>query len=134
MKTGTGYNVALLAHLTRDPALVTTIDIDPALTDQARTRIEGVVGAGMMIVAGDGRPGVPERGPSARILATASAFPVPQQLAPGGRRVLDLRGQIGGGLMVVVKHEDGTAQGALPGGKGNNQLSGATRDCGENNA
>ena len=111
----TGYNAALLAHLTGDPALVATIDIDPSLAGLARSQAAQVVGAGMEVVTGDGRRGVPERGPYARIIATASSFPVPpawiEQLAPGGLLVLDLRGQIGGGLMVVEKQEDGIAQG-----------------------
>lgn len=113
--TGTGYNAALLARLTDDPALVTTVEIDGELADLARGRIESVVETGMTVIVGDGRLGAPERGPYERIIATASAFPVPrawvEQLAPGGRLVLDLRGKIGGGLMVVEKQEDGSARG-----------------------
>jgi len=103
---GTGYNAALLARLAGGPALVTTIDIDPALTVLACTRIEGIVGAGGTVVTGNGFEGYSPHAPYERIIATASAFPVPPewiaQLAPGGRLVLDLRGKIGGGLMVIV--------------------------------
>ena len=113
--TGTGYNAALLAHLAGNPAQVVTIDIDPALVDLARERIERAVGPGMTIVTGNGRRGVPEYGPYDRIIATASAFPVPpawvEQLAPNGRLVLDLRGQIGGGLMLITKQPDGNGSG-----------------------
>ena len=113
--TGTGYNAALLTHLVGDPAKVATIDIDPELTALASPRIEDVVGAGMTIVAGDGRLGVPEHGPYDRMIATASVFAVPPawiaQLAPGGRLVLDLHGKIGGGLMAITKQADGSATG-----------------------
>ncbi len=113
--TGTGYNAALLARLAGDPALVTTVEIDRELADLARGRIESVVGTGMTVIVGDGHLGAPGREPYERIIATASAFPVPhtwvEQLASGGRLVLDLRGKIGGGLMVVEKQEDGSAQG-----------------------
>ncbi|MGH2481004.1 MAG: protein-L-isoaspartate O-methyltransferase family protein, partial [Ktedonobacteraceae bacterium] len=68
--TGTGYNAALLAHLAGSPAQITTIDIDPALTALARSRIENVIGAGMCLFTGDGRLGVPNCGPYDRIIAT----------------------------------------------------------------
>lgn len=113
--TGTGYNALLLARLAVDPALVTTIEIDKELADLARARIESVVGAGMAVVVGDGCLSVLERGKYERIIATASAFSVPdawvEQLASDGRLVLDLRGKLGGGLMVVEKQEDGSAHG-----------------------
>lgn len=113
--TGTGYNAALLARLTGDPTRVTTIEIDPELTAQARLPIEETTGPGMIIVTGDGKRGMPEYGPYDRIIATASAFPVPPawiaQLAPHGRLVLDLRGKMGGGLMVIVKQAETNATG-----------------------
>ncbi|MGH2479694.1 MAG: protein-L-isoaspartate O-methyltransferase family protein, partial [Ktedonobacteraceae bacterium] len=113
--TGTGYNAALLTRLASDPAQVVTIEIDPALATLARLRIEDVVGPGVTVVTGDGRLGTPEHGPYDRIIATASAFPVPSpwiaQLAPAGRLVLDLRGNIGGGLIVITKQADGSATG-----------------------
>ncbi|HEY1349959.1 MAG TPA: methyltransferase domain-containing protein [Ktedonobacteraceae bacterium] len=113
--TGTGYNAALLACLTGDPTRVTTIEIDPELTTQARLRIEKLIGPGMITVTGDGKRGMPEYGPYDRIIATASAFPVPPawiaQLAPHGRLVLDLRGKMGGGLMVLEKQRETNATG-----------------------
>jgi protein-L-isoaspartate(D-aspartate) O-methyltransferase len=113
--TGTGYNAALLARLTGDPTRVTTIEIDPELTAQAHLRIEEMIGPGMIIVTGDGKRGMPEYGPYNRIIATASAFPVPPawiaQLAPHGRLVLDLRGKMGGGLMVIEKQAETSATG-----------------------
>ena len=113
--TGTGYNAALLAHLAGSPTQITTIEIDPELVALARSRIENVVGSGMNLYTGDGRLGVPEHGPYDRIIATASAFPVPPawmtQLVPSGRLVLDLRGAIGGDLMGITRQADGSARG-----------------------
>ncbi len=37
---GTGYNAALLAHLTGPDGQVTTVDIDPEVTDQARRALD----------------------------------------------------------------------------------------------
>src|SRR5579883_3067513 len=52
--TGTGYNAALLARLTGDPRLVTTLEIDSTLIEQAQPRIEAVVGTGMIVLVCDG--------------------------------------------------------------------------------
>jgi protein-L-isoaspartate(D-aspartate) O-methyltransferase len=113
--TGTGYNAALLAALTGDPHTVTTIDIDPALSDQARSPIEQVVGEGMTILAGNGLQGYAPHAPYDRIIATGSFLPIPHawidQLAPAGRLVMDLRGRFAGGLLLVCKQADGHALG-----------------------
>lgn len=49
--TGTGYNAALLAVLAGDPHLITTVDLDPALVELARSHIETAVGTGMTLSA-----------------------------------------------------------------------------------
>ncbi|HEY7418920.1 MAG TPA: hypothetical protein VH593_27310 [Ktedonobacteraceae bacterium] len=120
--TGTGYNAALLAHLTGDPRLVTTLEIDPILIEQAQPRIETVVGTGMVMRVCDGTEGDRAHTLYDRIIATGSTFPIPQpwirQLVSGGKLVMDLRGQLGGGLIVVMKQADGSATGHfLPEGR-----------------
>ena len=120
--TGTGYNAALLARLTGDPHLVTTLEIDPILIEQARPRIEAVVGTGMVMQVRNGMQGDVAHAPYDRIIATGSACPIPQpwisQLAPGGKLVMDLRGRLSGGLIMVTKHADGSATGHfLPEGR-----------------
>ena len=113
--TGTGYNAALLAALTGDPHLVTTVDLDPALVDLARSPIVHVVGTGMTIYACNGLYGYQPHAPYDRIIATGSFLPVPwswiEQLSPEGKLVMDLRGRIGGGLVTITKDPNGTATG-----------------------
>jgi len=91
---GTGYNAALLAHLTGPSGRVTSIDIDPDLARRARRSLR-VAGTRATIIAGDGRQGHPPHAPYDRIIATAAADEIPrawlEQLTEGGRLELPLR-------------------------------------------
>jgi len=91
---GTGYNAALLAHLSGPSGRVTSIDIDPDLARRARRSLHDA-GTGATIVAGDGRLGHPPNAPYDRIIATAAADEIPrawlEQLSEGGRLELPLR-------------------------------------------
>lgn len=82
---GTGYNAALLAHRLGDDA-VTTVDLDPDLTEGARRHL-AAAGYHPTVVTGDGARGVPERAPYDRIIATCTLPSVPEawleQCAPG---------------------------------------------------
>ncbi len=113
--TGTGYNAALLAKLVEDPHLITTVDIDPMLIEGARSRLEQAIGSGMTIEVHNGIDGYTSQAPYDRIIATGSFFPVPrawiEQLKPEGKLVMDLHGQLGGGLIVIIKQLDGQAVG-----------------------
>jgi protein-L-isoaspartate(D-aspartate) O-methyltransferase len=113
--TGTGYNAALLAKLVENPNLVTTVDIDPALVETACTHIEQGVGPGMTVQAWNGIDGYAPHALYDRIITAGSFFPVPwawiEQLKPGGKLVMDLHGQMGGGLMLIIKQPDGQAIG-----------------------
>lgn len=113
--TGTGYNAVLLAKLVGDTNLVTTVDIDPTLIGTAHVHLEQVVGPGMTIQVCNGLEGYAPHAPYDRMIATGSFFPVPgawiEQLKPGGKLVMDLHGQIGGGLIVIIKQTDGLAIG-----------------------
>lgn len=84
---GTGYNAALLAHRLGD-ALVTTVDLDPEITESARRHL-AAAGHRPVVVTGDGARGVPERGPFDRIIATCTLTSVPRawlaQCRPGAR-------------------------------------------------
>lgn len=92
---GTGYNAALLAELTGDPALVTTIDINPDVTTRATRALSGAGYQQVHVVTGDGALGDPDHGTYDRIIATVSPWDVPEawwdQLAPGGRLVTPMR-------------------------------------------
>jgi protein-L-isoaspartate(D-aspartate) O-methyltransferase len=107
--TGTGYNAALLAKLTGDPALVTTVEIDEEIADRARIVLSELVGE-VVVQVGDGSLGIPSRMPYDRIIATASASALPrlwyEQLVSGGQLVMPLQGSLqAGGFLVVQKSE-----------------------------
>ena len=114
--TGTGYNAALLAEQLGDQ-LVTTVEVDPELAEQARVRL---VDAGYrpVVSCGDGAVGHQSRAPFDRVLATATVrlgelpYQWVQQTAPGGRIVVPVRTEITSGPVVVFTvHPDGTATG-----------------------
>jgi protein-L-isoaspartate(D-aspartate) O-methyltransferase len=114
--TSTGYNAAIIAHLTEDAKLATSIDRDHAceLAMQAEKALHEHVGP-VLVKIGDGFNGVPAYAPYDRILATASAptLPLPwfEQLAPGGRLVMDLQGPLASGFLVLDKLCDGSGRG-----------------------
>lgn len=85
---GTGYNAALLAHRLGDDGLVTTVDLEPEITESARQHL-AAAGHHPVVVTGDGARGVPERAPFDRIIATCTLPSVPRawlaQSRPGAR-------------------------------------------------
>ncbi|GHG93517.1 methyltransferase domain-containing protein [Streptomyces lanatus] len=85
---GTGYNAALLAHRLGDDDLVTTIDLEPEITESARRHL-AAAGYHPAVVTGDGARGVPERAPFDRVIATCTLPSIPRawlaQCRPGGR-------------------------------------------------
>ncbi|MCX5111913.1 methyltransferase domain-containing protein [Streptomyces sp. NBC_00378] len=84
---GSGYNAALLAHRLGDDA-VTTVDLDPEITESARRHLDAA-GYHPAVITGDGTRGWPRRGPYDRIIATCTLPCVPQswleQCVPGAR-------------------------------------------------
>ncbi|MER6329555.1 methyltransferase domain-containing protein [Streptomyces sp. NPDC001034] len=90
---GTGYNAALLAHRLGDDDLVTTVDLEPEITESARLHL-AAAGHRPVVVTGDGARGVPERAPFDRIIATCALPTVPRawlaQCRPGARIVTPL--------------------------------------------
>ncbi|CAM3961792.1 methyltransferase, FxLD system [Kibdelosporangium persicum] len=92
---GTGYNAALLAQLTGASGHVTTVDIDPEVTAQARTALDETGYPQVEVITRDGSLGAEEHAPYDRIIVTVGAFDLPpawwNQLAPGGRLVVPLR-------------------------------------------
>lgn len=119
--TGTGYNAALLAARVGS-ADVTTVEIDPALADAARTALHAC-GFPVTVLAADGTHGYPERAPYDRVIATAAvrAGEVPHtwitQTTPGGVLVAPMRTDFGGtvALMRFTVGENGTATGRIVG-------------------
>lgn len=105
--TGTGYNAALLCHRLGD-SHVTSIEIDPELTRQARGRLADL-GHHPTLISGDGTAGAPDRAPFDAIIATCAISHIPPawitQLKPGGRLVAPF-GSVSGALAVLTKTED----------------------------
>ncbi|EFH85687.1 methyltransferase domain-containing protein [Ktedonobacter racemifer] len=112
--TGTGYNAALLAQLTKDPRFITTIDIDSTALEEARQALKEVGNEdGMTIATGDGSAGYHQNAPYDRIVVTASSPHVPlawmQQLKPQGILVCVLQPRYAplGGILKAQKQEEG---------------------------
>ncbi len=87
--TGSGYNAALLAKLA---AKVVTVERHEELAEQARENLRGACLEEVVVVAGDGKLGYIKMAPYDRIIVTAAAHQVPQ----------NLKDQLGvGGLLVA---------------------------------
>lgn len=111
--TGTGYNTALLCHRLGD-SNVASIDIDPALVEEARRHL-AILGYAPTLVPGDGAAGVLETSPYDAILATAAMDHIPpawiEQLRMGGIIVGDLRGSFSGAMVRLYKIDDAIVEG-----------------------
>ncbi|WKE71651.1 methyltransferase domain-containing protein [Streptomyces sp. WP-1] len=90
---GTGYNAALLARRLGDDGLVTSVELEPEITESARAHL-AAAGHHPVVVTGDGARGVPGRAPFDRIIATCALPTVPRawltQCRPGARVLLPL--------------------------------------------
>ncbi|WP_279473371.1 protein-L-isoaspartate O-methyltransferase family protein [Actinomadura darangshiensis] len=84
--TGTGWNAALMAEIV-GPENVTTIEIDPAVAEQARANLAGA-GCPVQVITGDGEGGSSAGSPYDRVIATAAVAVLPyawvRQTRPGG--------------------------------------------------
>lgn len=74
--TGTGYNAAILAHLVGDSGTVTTIEVDPAVAEQARTNLDRAGFERVRVLTADGWEGAEEYGPYDRIALTVGTWDV----------------------------------------------------------
>jgi protein-L-isoaspartate(D-aspartate) O-methyltransferase len=90
-----GYNAALIQEITGNSGKVTTVDIDPDITDRARACLDAAGYNHVDVVLADGDSGVPSGAPYDRIIVTAGAWDIPPawiaQLSPQGRLVVPLR-------------------------------------------
>jgi protein-L-isoaspartate(D-aspartate) O-methyltransferase len=118
--TGTGYNAALLAHQLGEQ-LVTSIEVDPALTEQARSSLKAA-GYAPTVVCADGAGGWPATAPYDRIISTAAVvagrlpYAWVEQTRPGGL-ILTPWGTAyhNGALVRLSVHHDATATGKVIG-------------------
>ncbi len=117
--TGTGYNVALLCHRLGADNVV-SVEIDPGLVAAAKDHLDSL-GYHPTLVAGDGAAGVAECAPYDRIIATAAVADIPlawiEQLAPGGKILANVRGELAGGTLCLLTkdgHDDEVIGPVLP--------------------
>ena len=111
--TGTGYNAALLSHrLGADR--VTSVEVDPVVSAAARECLD-TAGYRPTLVVGDGHDGWPTGAPYDGLIATVSVASVPavwlSQVRDGGVIVVSLWRDLGGGPLVRLDVNEGTAQG-----------------------
>lgn len=90
-----GYNAALISELVGSDGEVTTIDIDPDVTDRARRFLDEAGYKHVRVVTGDAEYGVAEFAPYDRIIVTVRAWDLPPawfaQLTGNGRLVTPMR-------------------------------------------
>ncbi|MGH3885577.1 MAG: methyltransferase domain-containing protein [Pseudonocardiaceae bacterium] len=118
--TGTGYNAALLAHRLGEHR-VTSIEVDPALTEQARANLKAA-GYAPKVVCADGAAGWSGTAPYDRVICTAAVvagrlpYAWVEQTRPGGL-ILTPWGTAyhNGALVRLCVHDDGTATGRVIG-------------------
>jgi len=107
---GMGYNAGLLAEIVGDPALVTTLDIQPDVVEQARRGLARAGYSGVTVRCRDGFEGAPDAAPFDRIVATVGCPDLSprwaEQLAPSGCMLIPLR-HAGANPLVRVWREDG---------------------------
>ncbi len=105
--TGSGYQTAILAELTR---LVITIERLPALAESARKVLDSLGYTNIVMHLADGTLGWPEEAPYDAIIATAGAPSVPSnlvaQLAIGGRMVIPVGSRYLQELYKVTRQRD----------------------------
>jgi protein-L-isoaspartate(D-aspartate) O-methyltransferase len=105
--SGSGWTTALLAHLVGPGGRVRGVEIVPRLVEQGRANLEATGQPWASIQAAlTERLGLPDDGPYDRILVSAEATSMPDelvgQLAPGGRMVCPVLGR----MTLVVRDAD----------------------------
>lgn len=105
--TGSGYQAAVLAELTKE---VYTIEIIQSLADKARAILDSLDYDNIYVISGDGYNGLPDKAPFDCIIVTAAPREIPQplldQLKSGGRMVIPV-GEIEQDLLLIEKSPDG---------------------------
>ncbi|MFD4140727.1 methyltransferase domain-containing protein [Streptomyces sp. NPDC058572] len=105
---GSGYNAALLAHRLGD-ASVTTVDLDPEITESARRHL-AAAGYRPAVVTGDGARGCPEHAPFDCIIATCTLPSVPAAWLPQCSTGARIVAPLSTGLIALRVSGEGSAR------------------------
>jgi protein-L-isoaspartate(D-aspartate) O-methyltransferase len=112
--TGSGYSSAILARLAGE---VFTVERDPTLSRRASETLTKLGVSNVTVLTRDGSKGLAEHAPFDAIAVHALAEQLPkaltEQLVPGGRLVVPLRGAHGDQLTVGTMTADGLHSRAL---------------------
>ena len=107
--TGSGFQTAILAKMS---AIVFTVERIGELMEKAKKRLEALKFSNIYFKVGDGSKGWPECAPYDRIMVTAAARVVPDelvsQLAAGGWMVIPVGPPDLQELQLITKSDDGT--------------------------
>jgi protein-L-isoaspartate O-methyltransferase len=107
--TGTGFNAALLAELVGPTGCVTTVELDPQLHEEGRSRLAAAGYPQVRCVYGDGTAAVAGPATFDRVIATASAqlgripYSWVAQTRPGGLIVTPVRADLASGPLVCFE-------------------------------
>jgi len=92
--TGTGYNAALMAEIVGPAGHVVSVDVDGAIAERARVRLDEAGYRAVEVVHGDGALGHAASAPYDRVIVTVGAWDIPpalrEQLRTNGRLVIPL--------------------------------------------
>ncbi len=104
--TGSGYQTAFLAHFASQ---VYTVERIPELAEKAKKRLLALGYDNISFQVGDGSQGWEEFAPYDRIMVTAAAAKIPdelvQQLKPGGKMVIPVGPSDNQELFAITKNE-----------------------------
>jgi protein-L-isoaspartate(D-aspartate) O-methyltransferase len=107
---GTGYNAALIAHITGPSGLVVTVDLDEDLTAAAQDHLRQAGYPEVIVRTGDGAEGCREHAPYDRIIATVALSDLPpawlEQVADGALIVMPF--DVRGAQVLVTLARDGS--------------------------
>ncbi len=109
--TGSGYQTAFLAQFCKE---VFTVERIPELSERAQQKLQEIGYKNIKFRVGDGSEGWPENAPYDRIIVTAAAAGIPEevlrQLRVGGKMILPLGEKGIQQLVLLHKQETGRVQ------------------------
>ncbi|MFG3258064.1 methyltransferase domain-containing protein [Streptomyces sp. NPDC048172] len=107
--TGPGYDAALLCHRLGD-ARVTTVDLDPDITEAARAHLKAS-GHRPRVITGDGARGCPAHAPYDRIIATCALPSVPPAWLGQCAKDALVLAPLASGLLALRVDQEGVSSG-----------------------